>query len=199
MKTLDNWASVKQYLDFSDPDRFYFVELLQRRKDNPELPVDTRMVKYYWVTSAEYYDAIEEEAKRLSDMTGARIYIYPNRRSYKKCCLNLIKEATQLVIDEEYRDCLSLDTVVIGRYPDEPEKKWIIDLDGDDVEKEAEIIDFIDSIEPYETGTKVKWINPTVNGMHLMTSAFNIQKFKQKFPGIAIHKDNLTLLYFRHE
>ena len=74
-----------------------------------------------------------------------------------------------------------------------------MDLDDTTPEQEKEIKDFIDSIEPYIVGSKIKWENKTLHGKHLITSVFNVQKFSQKFPNIDIHKDNPTLLYFRHE
>ena len=33
MKIVDNWKSIREHLDFSDPDKFYFIELMQRKKD----------------------------------------------------------------------------------------------------------------------------------------------------------------------
>ena len=195
MKIVDNWDLIRKHLDFSDPDKFYFIELMQRKKDNPIFPANNRMVKYYCVYSLDYYDSIENEVKLLSDTTGARVYILINRRSYSKCCLNVIKDATQLAIDHNYQHFPKLISTVVGKYSDEPNKKWIIDLD--DVSKETEVKQFIDSIEPYEVGSKVKLEIPTLNGKHLITTAFNVQKFCQKFPDIDVHKDNPTLLYFR--
>lgn len=198
MKTIDNWANIRERLDFSDPDKFYFIELMQRKKDDPTFPANNRMVKYYCVTSLEYYDQIEDEVKKLSDVTGSRVYILVNRRSYMKCCLNLMKDVAQLAIDHNYQHFPKLISTVVERYADEKEKNWIIDLDDTTPEQEKEIINYIDSIEPYTVGSKVKWENPTLHGKHLITSPFNIQKFSQKFPDVDVHKDNPTLLYFKH-
>lgn len=199
MRTVDNWASIREHLDFSDPDKFYFIELMQRKKDDETFKANNRMVKFYCVTSLDYYDAIEDEVKKLSDATGARAYILVNRRSYEKCCLNILKDTVQLIQDHNYQHFPKLISTVVGRYADEPNKCWIVDLDGVSPEREQEIKDYIDSIEPYIVGSKIKWENKTLNGKHLITSSFNVQKFSQKFPDIDIHKDNPTLLYFRHE
>lgn len=199
MKTIDNWTNIRKHLDFSDPDKFYFIELMQRKKDDETFKANNRMVKFYCVTSLEYYDAIEDEVKKLSDTTGARAYILVNRRSYEKCCLNILKDTVQLIQDHNYQHFPKLISSVVGRYADEPNKSWIVDLDGVSDEREKEIKDFIDSIEPYEVGSKVKWENPTLHGKHLITKPFNVQKFSQKFPDVDIHKDNPTLLYFRHD
>lgn len=198
MRTVDNWKSIREHLDFSDPDKFYFIELMQRKKDDPSFSANNRMVKYYCVQNLEYYDAIEDEVKKLSDVTGSRVYILVNRRSYMKCTLNILKDAAQLAIDHNYQHFPKLISTVVGRYAAEDDKNWVVDLDGISPEKEKEIRDCIDSIEPYVVGSKIKWENETLNGKHLISSPFNVQKFSARFPDIDIHKDNPTLLYFKH-
>lgn len=197
MKTIDNWVHVCEHLNFDDPDKFYFIELIQRKKDDASFPAKNRMVKYYCVNNLDYYDAIENEVKKLSDVTGSRVYILINRRSYMKCCLNVLKDTSQLILDHNYQHFPKLVSTVVGRHADETEKNWVVDLDGKTPEQEKEIKDYIDSIEPYIVGSKVKWENPTLHGKHLITSAFNTQKFGENFPDVDIHKDNPTLLYFR--
>jgi hypothetical protein len=40
-------------------------------------------------------------------------------------------------------------------------------------------------------------IIPTKNGVHIITRPFNLQKFKGFHPGMDVHKENPTLLYFK--
>lgn len=206
---VDNWNLIREKLDFSDKDKFYFIELMQRKKDDSSFPANNRMVKYYFVYSLEYYDAIESEVKRLSDCTGARVYILLNRRSYKKCMLNMLADAAKMAIDDNYLHFPNLIPSVVGKYADESDKKWIVDIDYDDWDetkynainkggiKFLEL--FIDSLEPHTVESKIKFRVPTLHGIHLITSPFNYQKFSQEYPNIDIHKDNPTLLYFKHE
>jgi len=196
---VDNWKLIREKLDFSDKDKFYFIELMQRKKDNPNFPANNRMVKYYFVYSLEYYDAIEEEVKKLSECTGARVYILLNRRSYKKCVLNVLADAAKMAIDNNYLHFPKLISSVVGKYADEPNKVWIVDVDfdedgGPDLNK---IIDTINSLEPNPGTPKYKFLIPTLHGCHLITSPFNYQKFHEIYPDIDIHKDNPTLLYFK--
>lgn len=203
---VDNWNLIREKLDFSDKDKFYFIELMQRKKDDSSFPANNRMVKYYFVYSLEYYDAIESEVKRLSDCTGARVYILLNRRSYKKCMLNMLADAAKMAIDDNYLHFPNLIPSVVGKYADESDKKWIVDIDYDETKynainkgdiKSLEL--FIDSLEPHTVESKIKFRVPTLHGVHLITSPFNCQKFSQEYPNIDIHKDNPTLLYFKHE
>lgn len=203
---VDNWNLIREKLDFSDKDKFYFIELMQRKKDDSSFPANNRMVKYYFVYSLEYYNKIEDEVKKLSDCTGARVYILLNRRSYKKCMLNMLADAAKMAIDDNYLHFPNLIPSVVGKYADESDKKWIVDIDYDETKygainkgdiKSLEL--FIDSLEPHTVESKIKFRVPTLHGVHLITSPFNYQKFSQEYPNIDIHKDNPTLLYFKHE
>jgi len=203
---VDNWNLIREKLDFSDKDKFYFIELMQRKKDDSSFPANNRMVKYYFVYSLEYYNKIEDEVKKLSDCTGARVYILLNRRSYKKCMLNMLADAAKMAIDDNYLHFPNLIPSVVGKYADESDKKWIVDIDYDETKynainkgdiKSLEL--FIDSLEPHTVESKIKFRVPTLHGVHLITSPFNYQKFSQEYSNIDIHKDNPTLLYFKHE
>ena len=201
---IDNWKLIREKLDFSDKDKFYFIELLQRKKDDPSFPSNNRLIKYYFVYSLEYYDKIEEEVKKLSDCTGARVYILLNRRSYKKCALNILSDAAQMCIDSNYQHFPKLISSVIGKYADEPNKTWIVDIDDDQIidsatnlKKSDLIKEYIDSAA-YPLGSKWLFDVPTLNGVHLITKPFDTREFKTIHPNIDIHKDNPTLLYFKH-
>lgn len=203
---VDNWNLIREKLDFSDKDKFYFIELMQRKKDDPSFSANNRMVKYYFVYSLEYYNKIEDEVKKLSDCTGARVYILLNRRSYKKCMLNMLADAAKMAIDDNYLHFPNLIPSVVGKYADESDKKWIVDVDYDETKCNAinkgdiKFLElFIDSLEPHTVESKIKFRVPTLHGIHLITSPFNYQKFSQEYPNIDIHKDNPTLLYFKHE
>lgn len=52
----------------------------------------------------------------------------------------------------------------------------------------------INTIEP--KGDKILAVIPTLNGVHLITKPFNLQKFKELYPLIDVHKNNPTLLYY---
>lgn len=194
---VDNWKYLRDKLDFSDSDKFYFIELMQRKKDDSSFPANNRMVKYYFVYSLEYYDLIESEVKRLSDCTGARVYILLNRRSYKDCLLHLLKDTAQIALDGNYQHFPKLVSSVCGKYNSEPWKNWIVDVD-DNID-ESELIKVINSLEPHTVESKIKFKVPTLHGFHLITSPFNCQKFSQVYPNIDVHKDNPTLLYFKHD
>jgi hypothetical protein len=44
-------------------------------------------------------------------------------------------------------------------------------------------------------GSKIVSTVPTKSGYHLITLPFNVQKFREKFPDIDVHRNNPTILY----
>lgn len=206
---VDNFAYLRDKLNFSDENMFYMVQLQQRKKDDESFPANNRTVKTYFIDSLEDYDRLEPEMKRLSDETGSRVYIRLNRRSYEGVALQVLRELAQILQYKNFQHLKNIVASAAGKVNSEPWKNWIIDIDYKDWDyqkygdinkgalKDLEL--FISSLEPFTVESKVKFIVPTLNGCHLITSPFNCQKFKQIYPNIDIHKDNPTLLYFKHD
>lgn len=84
------------------------------------------------------------------------------------------------------------------------DKSWIVDLDRDADGKLKhniyDVISLINTIKPFDDG-EGKYICeiPTKNGCHLITRPFQLNKFKEKYPDIDVHKNNPTLLYMEAE
>ena len=55
---VDNFEQIRGLLKFDSDDDFYFVELLQRKKDNPDFGSNNRLIKYYYITILKYYQIL---------------------------------------------------------------------------------------------------------------------------------------------
>ena len=72
---VDNFKLIRDYLKFESEDDFYFLQILQRKKDGPGpngIKVTgtnnkSRAIKTYCISSVEYLDKIEGEVKHLCD------------------------------------------------------------------------------------------------------------------------------------
>ena len=91
-----------------------------------------------------------------------------------------------------------------GLLNNEKTKRWIIDIDENDVIWLEQVINAIQPCEPL--GNKILTQIPSKSGIHLITSPFNVQQFKENFTTelkeykmeyreIEIHKDNPTNLF----
>lgn len=193
---VDNWKYLRDRLDFSDSSKFYMIQLQQRKKDDASFPANNRTVKTYFISSLEEYLSLENEIKKLSDESKSRVYIRVNRRSFEEVALEVNKDLAQILKDKNFQHLKNLVPSAAGKVCSEENKLWIVDVDANNKEelneKAAKIINYL--MEPNVNA--FRYTVPTLNGMHVITSKFDSKAFSEIFPGVDIHKDNPTLLYF---
>lgn len=193
---VDNWKYLRDRLDFSDSSKFYMIQLQQRKKDDASFPANNRTVKTYFISSLEEYLSLENEIKKLSDESKSRVYIRVNRRSFEEVALEVNKDLAQILKDKNFQHLKNLVPSAAGKICSEYDKLWIVDIDADNIEelneKSAKIINYLMSPEV----NAFRYTVPTLNGMHVVTKKFDSKVFSEIFPGVDIHKDNPTLLYF---
>lgn len=185
---------------FIDPDLFYFIQIIKRKKDNPDLHKSEKVVRSYYVNNySDYYGKVKDSIIRTCFENNARAYIRVNRRSYFKAHIRTIKYLAELLEYEQHSKVPTAYDTVLGRYSADPEKKWVIDIDFDDKINKYDkfILDIETSIHTLltESGNTFHGFVPTPNGQHIISGAFNLKKFRDSHPSIDIHKDNPTILY----
>lgn len=195
----NNVEPIKAMMDFRSDDDFYFLQVLQRKKDAaPGLKVNgtnnnSRLIKAYYIKSIEHLDFVMPEIIQLCKIFGARAGINLNRRSFKKTSLQHLRKITEQIINGSENKAMKAYSSVVGAFNTETDKKWIIDLDGDETLLATEIHQFIDTLMP--VGPKMIATLPSKNGFHFITRPFNLKDFKEKYPKIEVHKNNPTNLY----
>lgn len=192
---IDNFMQIKSLLEFPNDDIYYHLQILRRGKDHPGLPAANRIIKAYFICSLEGLDYVEEEIKNLCNFFGARAYINLAPKSIKKTTMLQLKYLTQRAYEGDFKKIWKSWNTCTGEIKGE-ESRWIIDCDNvSDVEMINNVVYFLATCEPI--GEKVKAIIPTKSGYHIITTPFNLQKFRSTTFGqnIDIHKNNPTLLY----
>jgi hypothetical protein len=194
MTMINNFELIRKLLDFSDSDKFYFIQIFKRRKDNPELEKNTKVIDSFYVYSESQFDSLSSKIINLCRQNNARAYIRLNRRSDKKIALNILAKLATRIANNEYKVRDLYDSVA-GETHSEENKTWVVDVD-------SHLINHINAIEQLvmELQFQIKQIPichriPTKTGFHLITSPFNIQVFNSCPVKIDIHKDSPTLLY----
>jgi hypothetical protein len=203
MKTVmtNNFDHIRNLLKF-EKDYFYFIQIIQRKKENPELGSNNRVIRSYNISSLEKFDKNKDEIITLCEAFNARAYIHLNRRKWSKIALECLRHNAELIANEQYDGIKSSFETIIGRNNCEPResKTWIIDIDMNDLEVVNKIERIINSIEPIDrTVTKLMYTIPTKNGFHMITRPFNRAEFTKymQLQGDTpdIHTDNPTILY----
>jgi len=201
---MDNIEKILPFLQFDSEDDFYYLQILQRKKENPQLGSNSRVIKNYYITSQQYLLDRYEEIKSLCNLFNARASIRLNRRSFEKVGFKALENIANTMQNKEYKHLMKSYDRACGLLNNEKVKRWIVDVDKDDVIWLEQILNAINSCEPYQQSPITRISSKT--GIHLITSPFNIQQFKLFFTAelrdykmeyreIEIHKDNPTNLY----
>jgi len=201
---MDNLEKILPFLQFDSEDDFYFLQILQRKKENPQLGSNSRVIKNYYITSQQHLLNRYEEIKKLCKVFNARASIRLNRRSFEKVGFKALENIANTMQNREYKHLMKSYDRACGLLNNEKTKRWIIDIDENDVIWLEQVINAIQPCEPL--GNKILTQIPSKSGIHLITSPFNVQQFKENFTTelkeykmeyreIEIHKDNPTNLF----
>jgi len=195
---IDNFELIKSLLEFSNEDIYYHLQIIRRGKDHPELPAANRMIKAYFINDINDLDFYEQEIKELCKFSEARAYINLAPKSIKKTTMLQLKYLAQRAYEGDFKKIWKSWNTCAGEIKGE-KSRWVVDVDGP---TDGEISEFIEyQCEPIVKNfnghiiSKIIEYIPTKNGYHLITTPFNLQQFKEKYPDIDVHKNNPTLLY----
>ena len=191
---INNFEQIRKILKFED-DHFYFIQIIQRSKENSDLGSSNRIIRSYMISSEEKFDKNIMEIIQMCGAFNARAYIHLNRRKFSKIALECLRHNAELIANEQYEGIKSSLETIIGRNNGESKesKTFILDCDGMSTPSPLMMADIDHKLLP--NGSKCLHIIPTKNGCHLITKPFDTQAFHLEYPEIEIHKDNPTILY----
>jgi len=200
---VNNFEQIRELLDFKSDDDFYFLQILQRKKDNKNGTKvngsnnNSRLVKAYYVKSVEHFDFIVPEVIELCNIFNARAGFNLNKRSFRKMALQHLKKVTDQLINGSYDKAHKAYSSVVGAFSNDTDKKWVLDIDDvDDVS--PLLLNFINNCEPKSKSledSKIIALIPSKSGFHVITKPFNVMEFKKVYQEISIHKNNPTNLF----
>jgi len=185
---VNNLESIKPLLDFSNPNMFYFVQMIQRKKDasiGRGIKVqgtnnNSRTIKSYFISNMEYLHKVFPEMVKLCDLFNARASINLNRRDYRKTALRHLKLTTDNILNNNQDKLYKSYDSTVGKNHDEPKNnsKWVVDIDKEEITFLPNITNCINLCEPF-TGPKILTKVPSKTGLHLITKPFNRKQFKE--------------------
>ena len=196
---VNNLEVIKPHLIFPNERSFYFIQILKRKKENPEMTGYSLPVESFYIFSTEQLDRVMPHIIEKCEQNRARAYIKMNTLDMQSVALETISVLTQEIRKENWKHiskALNSACGICGKQ-NGTEKMYLIDIDSKDENYINEIKSYINNeLEPVDNTEKVKMVVPTRNGVHFLSTGFNMQKFKQTYPGIDVHADGITLLYF---
>lgn len=200
---VDNFNLIKKLLKFESEDDFYFVQILQRKKDNPGVIKGTnnnnRLIKAYYIKSVEQLEKYKEEMIALANIFNARVGINLNKRSFYKTAFNTLKKISEQLHNRNFHNVATAYNTACG-VASTDDRIWILDIDSKEIS--PIMMSFINlECEPIEKHTlfgspsKILAVLPTKVGYHLITKPFDTREFVKRYPEVEIHRNNPTNLY----
>lgn len=190
----DNLELIRPLLKFESKDDFYYLQILQRKKENPQLGSNSRVIKNYYIRSEEYLDKRYDEIKLLCRTFNARAMLRLNKRSFEKVAYKTLINISHSMSNGEHSKIYTNYDKGCGQTHNDKNKTWILDIDGEmSYEELFELEEVVNNSLPEGKNT-ICYI-PSKNGMHLITKPFDQRLFSKLYPEIDVHKDNPTNLY----
>ena len=184
--------------DIIKDEECFFLQIIKRRKDNPEMKRDAWFLHYMYIRNSDHLFFLQDEIIQFCNDNNARAYINLNPVSKKKVALGTLELISKNLASDNYNiDNCYISTMGKTKSPKEA-RLWLIDNDS---QKEASplMIAFLEhTCRPVSKdyyNQKIISIIPTKNGHHIITKPFDVLQFRTKYPDIDIHKNNPTLLY----
>lgn len=183
---------IKPLMHFRTEDDFFHLQIIKRKKENPDLGSNSVVLKTHYITSVEHLEKLMPEMIRMATSENGRVMMNLNRRSFEKIAFKMLIKLAEQMHNNNYKSVKDAYESVCGKYNNESEKKWIIDIDEKNLNIVEEVQQFILGLDPQPVNPKfrIKELLETKNGWHLITSPFRLDTFKKKFPEIDVHKDN---------
>jgi len=198
---INNFQQISKLLQFRSDDDFYHLQIIKRKKDHPEIGSNSLVIKTYYIKSEDHLAKVEPEIIALCNFHGARACINLNRRSFEKMAFHTLKKVTDQIMNKDFKSVRKAYESVCGAYANESNKKWIIDIDNisiDGFNHQDSMIQLRSRIIELQIEAghlqSMNFIR-TKSGIHIISAPFNLQKFREEFPDIDVHKDNPTILY----
>lgn len=195
---VDNFEQILKLLTWNSEKEFYFLQIIQRKKDFVEgqkrigRDNNNRLIKAYYIYSLQQLEVYKEEIILLCELFNARAGINLNKRNQKDVALKVLEILAIALRKNEFTVISKIYNSACGK-ESSGDKLWIVDID----EKEISplLLAYLEiECRPLEE-TKVLAKIPSKNGWHLITKRFDKQKFLQKYPHIEIHGNNPTNLF----
>lgn len=205
MKIIDNFELFKSWFDkLEKPEEFYFVQIIQRKKDGNELPSYTsgaRTLRSFYFFDLEHFEREEKHIKEICDNNNARAYFWVNVRNTKEIAFACVKQFIELIEQGNTNQGLAVWNRACGANRAKGhDKLWIVDIDKDHLEHKQAITTVLMSCKGAES--RLHYIIPTLHGEHWLCNGFCTSEFcrtllAKNLPVPDIHKNNPTLLYYK--
>ena len=185
---VDNYKEILDFIQFTDKNSFYYLSVIKRKKDNPEMLKQEYVVDQYYLYSKNEFEKMRERIIESCHLHNARLYIRINMRDAVRIAYKLVEKMGELMSNGSFKAIPNAYDSMVGTYHHDPIKKYMIDVDNI-----ADLQDIKDIVERAKGG-KILLELKTKNGVHLVTTGFDVREINEKYPKIT-SKNGSVLMY----
>jgi hypothetical protein len=183
---IDNFKLLRDKLVFKNDEWFYYIEVIQRKKDGNEVPNSSnkqRRITSFYISSLEEYDKQEQMIKEFCDKFNARAYIRITPCSWETVALSSSIRFLKRIEDGNVYKVHNIFDSECCTTKSPLKKLWLIDSDTkEELKLDPRII--------------VLYEVPTNQGIHYIVYPFDKRIYKED----NLKTSNpLTLLYYNEK
>ena len=170
---IDNFDQLNSLLTFNSSDDYYHLQILKRKKENPEMKSNNILITTHFIKSATQLNTMKKDLIPICDATNARAYLNLNTKSFKRSSLEMLKDLAINISTEQYEGHRLFNRASGKTNSPTNKKKWLLDIDDHNwIDNNSnELYSLLGSCEPI--GDKVIDIVDTKNGKHIICTPFN--------------------------
>lgn len=192
MRHIDNFEQIRLLIQdtLQDNDKFYLIEILKRKKENPDIKKDV-VIKRYYLKNVEQLDMWKADIQKLAETFNARVIFHPNIKSERRLAIEAMKALTSRFEQDDFASVHRIMDSCAASLKSAGQKYWILDVDDDPDNPEL-----LQDVEQYLQFLNQEYnVYPTPHGHHVLVKPFNATDFKNLFPNIVIQKNHSIVLY----
>ena len=130
---VDNFDRIGEIMDFDDENTFYWVQIIKRRKDNPELDDDYTQYGSYCFYSYESLLKAKDDLIKTSHAHNDRIVLWVNRRDIKELGLHMAQITLEYIQSKQYKELnRSFENTCGNNKKKDVDAYYIVDVDSKD-------------------------------------------------------------------
>lgn len=181
---IDNYTELLRFLSFPSSDSFYLINIVKRRKDNPDLSKTSKLLRHFEVKSFEDFEELMPKIQDMCIENNARAYIYLTRLSYKRTALKAISMLSDYLSSGQPEAGYNVwHKAATNAKADK--KLWVVDLDTDEELAAARLIlhTILDILNLRSDKKKNEFICNAIkskSGIHIITEPFDKKVFYDK-------------------
>ena len=196
----DNFEQISKYIESFPPmkDMFFHISVMIRHKDVEWFPDgknnNARTIYSVNVSSAQELNDQKKLISTMCDALNARAYINLSPKSYPAAAAIALENATHSYVTKNYKGLQNSWSKGVAKASIKKYILYLVDIDEPDKPRVNEIIKYLNG-ELRPSGDKVVLQVPSRTGIHLICRKFDTKNFEEKFPGIDVKKNSMTILY----